>query len=77
MRWYHVSEMRKVVRFILIVLVSAVAITIAGRLVGTFDIVAEDDPYDRWRGMGVCVAAILVAALDALLYRRRRTTRPN
>jgi hypothetical protein len=67
--------MRKVVRFILILLVAAAVITIVGRTCSDWDLPAEQDPHDLLRGLGAWVAAIFIAVLDLLLARRRSRQR--
>ncbi len=62
--------MRRVLRFLWVVLLSAGAISFLGRIVSDFD--EPGDPHDLIRGIGVWLAAILIASLDQLRLRKRR-----
>ena len=56
--------------FLLITILAAGVISLIGRVFSDFDIPADEDPYDLWRGVGVWLTAVLIAALYFL--RRRR-----
>ena len=56
-------------RFVVITLVVAVAITVVGRLFSDFD--EPDDPNDVIRGIGLWIVAVLAATLEALLAARK------
>jgi hypothetical protein len=64
--------MRRVLRFLLVVIVAAATITLLGRAISDFDLPPEEDPHDLIRGLGIWAAATLVAVLDLLVSRRRR-----
>lgn len=62
--------MMRLLRFMWVVFLSAGAINFVGRIVSDFD--EPDDPHDLIRGIGVWLAAVLIATLDQLRLRKRK-----
>jgi hypothetical protein len=62
-----------VVRFAVSVFIAAALIGLAGRMFSDFDEPASDDPHDLIRGIGVWLAAVLVAVLNEIWIQRKTT----
>jgi hypothetical protein len=69
--------MRTAGRFILVMLLVSALITVCGRIFSDFDEPPENDPYDLFRGIGIWIVAVLVAVLNELRIRRRRSSKAD